>query len=84
VPLSVDREALKTTRQCLTELDECWKQWHGQFDAEELGVQWAEVFSHHYDRVLSHMSCWLDDFQLRLVNSQFELDVHKILRDMQV
>ena len=83
-PSSEDRESLGRTRRCFAMLNECYKQLQDRVGSEELRGQDAQDFSSHYDQALSNMSCWLDDFQLRLVNLQFEINIDKALQDVQV
>lgn len=83
-PFSEDRKSVDRTRRCFATLDECFKQLQDHVSDEEPRIQLTQDFLQHYDQALSNMSCWLDDFQLRLVNSQFEIDIDKAFQDIQV
>jgi len=43
-----------------------------------------ERFLEHFEQALDGMSCWLDDFLMRLVHSHFELDIDKAVKYLQV
>jgi len=83
-PFSEDRESLERTRQCFAALNERFKQLQDKVNNQELHVQQRQSFLQLYDQALSNMSCWLDDFHLRLVNSQFEIDIDKALQEVKV
>jgi len=65
-------------------VNECWKQLNEHIGDEELRAQLVEDFSQRYQQALTDMSCWIDDFQLRLVISQSELSIDKALQHIQV
>ena len=75
---------MERARRCFVEVNECWKQLRVHTGAEELHAELVQDFSRCYEQALTDMSCWIDDFQLRLVISQFELDIDKALQDTQV
>lgn len=83
-PCSEDCDAVARARRCFVEVNECWKKLHIHTDDEALHSQLVQDFSQCYEQALTDMSCWIDDFQLRLAISQFELDVDKALQDSQV
>jgi len=84
VPCGEDCDAVERARRCFVETNDCWKQLHVHIGDEELCNQLIQDFLQHYEQTLTDMSCWIDDFQLRLVISQFELDIDKALKDIQV
>ena len=75
---------MERARRCFVEVNECWKWLHEHVGDEELHTQLAQDFSQCYQQALTDMSCWVDDLQLRLAISQFELDAGKALQDVQV
>jgi len=83
-PFSEDRESLDRTRQCFASLNECYKRMQFHISDEELRIQQAQDYLLHYNQSLSNMSCWLDDFQLRLATSQYDIDINKALHEVQV
>ena len=69
---------------CFADLNACWEQLQSQIDDEEMRSRWIHEFCRLYNEVLSNVSNWLDDIQLRLFNSEYEPDAAKALGDIEV
>lgn len=83
-PFCEDYEAIERTRRCFVEVNERWKQLQNDSDNKERRVQLVQDFCQHYDVALTHISCWIDDFQLEIVSSQRELDIAKAVQNIEV
>ena len=83
-PPNSDAVDLAKTRQCLADLNECWKQLEiGMADRDDRLSKILE-FSDHYGDTLATFSGWLDNIQLRLINSSHQLDIPTALREIEV
>jgi len=65
-------------------LDGCYKQLQDHTSSEDLHIQQAQDFTRYYEQALCNMSCWRDDFQLRLLNQRFEVSISNALEEVQV
>jgi len=83
-PCIEDCDAVERARQCFVDVNECWKQLNEHVGDEELFAQFVQDFSRRYQQALTDVSFWVDDFQLRLVVSQFEVTIDKAIQDTRV
>jgi hypothetical protein len=83
-PPNTDADSLARTRRCFANLSNCWNQLLAQADDKAARLATALEFSKHYIDTLAGLSGWLDNIQLRLLNSNYELDIQKAITQIEV
>ena len=83
-PPNTDADSLLKARQCLVSLNNCWQELQSSVDDSDARLAKALEFSNRYSDTLSNLSGWLDNIQLRLLNSNHELDIPKALQEIEV
>jgi hypothetical protein len=83
-PPNADADTLAKTRRCFANLSNCWDQLLSHTDNKAARLTIALDFSKYYIDTLAGLSGWLDNIQLRLLNSNYELDINKAVQQIEV
>lgn len=83
-PPNADADSLARTRRCFANLSKCWDQLLAQTDDKAARLSTALEFSRHYIDTLAGLSGWLDNIQLRLLDSNYELNIQKAIAQIEV